>query len=247
MHEKKNRKANSINRRSFVGTTAKLVTLGTLLMPLVEACGNKKSSHTGSTGPDTTRGKVSKNISKKHPRKKWNHESLVMNTKSNVMHYPTAKVYAYYDEIKPNHLQEMSRAAWNPQSENAPKLNRQQSGNIMEILTLQELGKEINDSTLIIAIDTLSIAFGKEYEKANATNFRLHEMMLQLIALNSLIPMDQKWETFTAKVVKPAQLRKRQKWMETETSFNERIKYILDRQNDYKTRLAERARKYSFT
>ena len=245
MGEKKHRQ--TINRRNFVGNTVKLVTIGSLLLPILEACGNKKSSNTGNSGPDTTKRKGSKNFSKKHPRKKWHHESLVMNTKTSVLHFPTSRIYHYYDEIKPNHMQEISRTAWNPQSENAPRLNREQSGNIMEILTLQELGKEINDTTLIIAIDTLSIAFGKEYEKANTTNFRLHELMLQLIALNSLIPADQKWQTFSAKVVKPAQLRKRQKWMETETNFNERVKYIQDRQNDYKNRLKERAAKYSFT
>lgn len=245
MHGKKHRQ--TINRRKFVGNTVKLVALGTLLMPIVEACGNKRSSHTGTTGPDTAKGKVQKNISKKHPRKKWSHESLVMNSKTRVLHFPSSKVYTYYDEIKPTHLQEISLATWASQLQEPVRLHKEQSGNIMEILTLQELRKEVSDSTLIIAIDTLSIAFGKEYEKANMTNFRLHELMLQLIALNSKIPADQKWQTFTAKVVKPAQLRKRQKWMESETSFNERVKYILDRQTDYMTRLTERAKKYSFT
>jgi len=245
MGEKKHRQ--TINRRSFVGDTMKLVTIGSLLMPIVEACGNKKSSHTGTTGPDTTKGKASKNISKKQPRKKWSHESLVMNTKTRVIHFPTALVYTYYDEIKPGHLQKISRAAWNPNAENSPKLSREQSGNIMEILTLQELGKEINDATLIIAIDTLSIAFREEYEKANARNFRLHELMLQLVALNNAIPADLKWMTFNAKVKRPEQLRKRQDWMSTETKFTDRINYITQRRNDYISRLNKRAAKYSFT
>jgi len=65
--------------------------------------------------------------------------------------------------------------------------------------------------------------------------------------LNNTIPPANKWQAFNEKVKKPQALRKRQKWMETETNFNERIKYILDRQNDYITRLAQRALKYSFT
>ncbi len=245
MKGKKNTKPHSIDRRSFVGHTAKLIALGTLLLPVVQACNNNKSSGPTTTLPGTGKKPASKTTKK--ARKKWSHEGLVINSKTNVLHLPTSKVYHYYDEIKPNHIKEISRAAWNPQSENAARLNKQQSGNIMEILTLQELGKEISDGTLIIAIDTLSIAFGKEYEKANTTNFRLHELMLQLVALNSMIPSDQKWQTFTAKVVKPVQLRKRQKWMETETNFNERVKYITDRQNDYIARLTKRASKYSFS
>lgn len=250
MSRRRNRKPNSINRRSFVGTTVKLITLGTLLMPLVEACKNKKSSKSTLSNPE--KDKKGTTASSKKPRKKWNHEGLVINTKTNVLHLPTSKVYHYYDEIKPNHLKEISRAAWNPIAENTPKLNKQQSGNILEILTLGRLNRGINDEYLNEATDTLAIAFtdGCENSKAvnlNTTNFRLHELMLQLITLNTGILATDKWQVFNSKIKKPVALRKRQKWMETETSFNERVKYILDRQNDYMTRLTERARKYSFT
>jgi len=99
----------------------------------------------------------------------------------------------------------------------------------------------------MIDIGTWSIAFEEEYEKANFTNFRLHELMLQLVALNNLIPQSEKWVTFNAKVKKPPLLRKRQKWMETEANFNERVNYIQTRRNDYITRLNQRAKKYSFS
>jgi hypothetical protein len=242
MEGKKYNATNSANRRRFITNTIKLTVLGTIIAPLQQACNNKKSPSPDIPGKEkkkTTPGSKSK-------RKKWSHESLVMNSKTNVMHFPTAALYTYYDEIKPKHLQEMKSDEWDPGAANAPRLNKQQSGNILEILTLQGLGKDISDTNLVIAIDTLSIAFGKEYEKANMNNFRLHELMLQLVALNSSIPADQKWQTFTTKVVKPAQLRKRQKWMETESSFNERVNYIIDRKNDYIARLSKRASKYDF-
>lgn len=235
----------TINRRKFVGNTIKIVALGTLLMPLAEACGNKKSSKT-TGGHGNGKGKTSTGSSNSK-RKKWHHESLLMNTKTNVLHYPTAALYTYYDEIKPGHLKELSRETWSPNGENAPRLNKQQSGNITEILTLQGLGKNIDDNNLVVAIDTLSIAFREEYEKANNMNFRLHELMLQLIALNNMIPADQKWMTFNARVKKPGQLRKRQQWMATETNFNERVSYITQRRSEYISRLKERAAKYSFT
>ncbi len=241
MQEKKN-----INRRRFVGNAVKIVALGSLLMPLVEACGNKRSSNTGTTGADTAKNKSSKNISKKQPRKKWNHESLVMNNKTQVMHFPTSKVYSYYDPIKPNHLQEISLAAWSSQLQEPVRFNKEQSGNIIEILTMQHLRGDISDTSFVMAIDTLSVAFGNEYEKANAKNFRLHELMLQLIALNNAIPSDQKWTTFNAKIKRPEQLRKRQDWMSTESKFMERINYITQRRNDYIARLNKRATNYSF-
>ncbi len=71
--------------------------------------------------------------------------------------------------------------------------------------------------------------------------------MLQLVALNSNIPSTNKWQAFNEKLVKPQKLGKGQKWMETETGLNERIKYIQDREADYKKRLKEIASKYSVT
>lgn len=242
----------TLNRRKFVGNTVKIVTLGSLLMPLMEACNNKRSSNTGTTGTDTSTRKKTTHISKKKNRKKWSHEGLVMNTKTNVMHFPTSKVYTYYDEIKPNHLKELSIAAWNPMAETAPKLNKQQSGNILEILSLSHLKQGINDEYLNAATNTLATAFTAACENLkgtnfNRTNFRLHELMLQLIALNTGIPLIEKWQVFNSKTKRPETLRKRQQWMASETNFNERVKYILDRQTDYMNRLTERARKYPFT
>jgi hypothetical protein len=251
MQRKKNKQ--NIDRRKFVGNTVKIVTLGSLLMPLIEACNNKKTTKTGSSGTDTNTHKntgpkrKSSHPSSKKPRNKWNHESLVMNTKTKVMHLPTSKVYTYYDEIKPNHLQKLSLASWSAQLQEPSRLNKGQSGNIVEILTMQGLKGAINDTSLVIAIDTLSTAFTNEYEKANSMNFRLHELMLQLVALNNAIPADQKWITFNAKVKKPGQLRKRQEWMSTETKFTERINYIIQHKSDYFSRLNKRGAKYSFT
>ena len=71
--------------------------------------------------------------------------------------------------------------------------------------------------------------------------------MLQLVALNDNIPPSNKWQAFNEKVMRPQKLGKRQRWMEAETGFTERIKYIQDHEGDYKKRLKERASKYSFT
>jgi hypothetical protein len=69
--------------------------------------------------------------------------------------------------------------------------------------------------------------------------------MLQLIALNNSIPAGDKWNVFNTGTKRPAGLRKRQSWMENENNFNDRVKYILDRRNEYLTRLSQRAAKYS--
>jgi hypothetical protein len=251
MHGRKTNQANSMNRRNFVGTTVKLVALGTLLAPLTEACNNKKTATPKLSDPGKEK-KVPTARAAKKPRKKWNHESLLVNTKSKVMHFPTSKTYVYYDEIKTNHLQDISLATWVSQLQEPVRLHKEQSGNILEILALQHLQQGVNDEFLSAASDTLAKAFTTVGENTkgvnfNTTNFRLHELMLQLVTLNTGIPSAEKWQVFNSKIKKPPTLRKRQLWMASETNFNERVKYILEHQPDYIKRLTERARKYSFT
>lgn len=241
MPGKTHTKNNRLNRRRFLSNTIKLAVLGSLLP--AAACKNKSAKNDTTIHKKTARGS-------KRKRQKWSHEGLVMNSKTKVMHLPTSKVYVYYDEIIPKHLSAVSLVGWAAQLQEPVRLNKEQSGNILEILSLRELQAGVNDQNLVAATDTLSKAFtpacdNKKGENANLYNFRLHELMLQLLALNSSVP--DKWQAFNSKVKKPVTLRKRQKWMETETAFNERVNYIVTRQTEYLNRLTERARKYSFT
>ncbi|HEV7781933.1 MAG TPA: hypothetical protein VGO58_11750 [Chitinophagaceae bacterium] len=229
------------SRRRFINNTIKLTVLGTVLGPL-QACNNNKS--TEPSQPDIEKKKP---VASNKKRKQWTHEALVINSKTGVMHFPTSKVYRYYDEIKPAHLKPVIIGDWMNQLQEPVRLNKQQSGTIAEILTMQALKGNLTSTAFIVAVDTLSTAFQPAYEKENTLNFRLHELMLQLVTLNNAIPADQKWLTFNSKVKKPPQLRKRQKWMETESAFNERVNYILNHQDDYLVRLSNRAAKYSFS
>jgi hypothetical protein len=241
----------SFDRRRFISNTIKLAMLAGIVSPIEQACNNKSSQKPGTTDTANTKKKSTTHTAKHtSTRKKWNQEKLVMNSKTNVVHLPTSVVYVYYDEIK--HIQDMNMTNWESQVQGKVHLNKDQSGNILEILSLQKLRSEVNDDSLNNAINILSKAFGKECENSrginhNTTNYRLHELMLQLVALNSNIPATGKWNTFNEKVKKPQKIGKRQKWMETEISFNERIKYIQEREADYKKRLSQRASKYSFT
>jgi hypothetical protein len=237
--------ADQHNRRRFISQSVKLALLGTLL-PAV-AC-NNQSKNKGKDTRDTTGKKPS--ARSKRNRKKWSHEGLVMNNKSHVMHLPSSKIYHYYDEIKPKHLQELAIAGWATHLQAPNRINRSQSGIILEIFCLRHLQPGLNNETLTAAMDTLGRAFSADCNNAkdvnmNERNFRLHELMLQLIALHPGVA--DKWQAFNARVKKPASLRKRQKWMENETAFGERVKYIQERQPEYTSRLQERARKYSFT
>jgi hypothetical protein len=239
------------DRRQFIGDTFKLAILGSIFGTVEQSCNNKRKENTLPEAPAKP-GVKKIQPGKKTVRKKWSYEKLVVNSKSKVIHFPSSKIYTYYDEISPKHLQDISMAAWTTQLHDEVTLNKEQSGNILEILTMQNFSSGINGSSLNAGIDTLSKAFSKDCMNSkninsNTTNFRLHELMLQLVTLNESIPETAKWQTFNEKIKKPPLLRKRQKWMETETSFNERVRYILDRKNDYIARLLKRSSKYSIT
>jgi hypothetical protein len=228
-----------LHRRSFISKSIKLALLAGVLSPLEQAC-NTKSKKTTKKDP-----KDKSPSAKKTNRKKWNAEKLVVNTKTNVIHLPTAAFYVYYDEIKKT--KDVNIADWENQTQGV-KFNKDKSGNILEILSLQKLKKGINDSSLNSAMNVLAMAFSKDCENSkgvnsNITNYRLHELMLQIISLNNFTPF--KWKTFNDMVRIPQRLGKRQSWMANENSFNDRVKYIKDREADYKNRLLKRASKYT--
>ena len=243
---------NQFNRRRFISNTVKWAALAGLLAPLEQACGNKSQQKDKSTGNKEKDPNKKNAHTSKNNRTKWHHEGLLVNQKTNVVHLPTAATYVFYDQIAADHLQELSMNNWENQFQGKIHFNKDKSGNILEVLSLQKLRNDVNNDSLTAATNTLSKAFSKDCDNSkglnhNATNYRLHELMLQLVALNSTIPAESKWQAFNEKVKRPAKLGKRCKWMETETAFNERVKYIMDREADYKKRLNQRASKYSFT
>jgi hypothetical protein len=238
------------DRRRFIGNTIKLAVLAGIISPLEQACKNKSTQQKSTTTDSANKKNKSTAHTAKHAskRRKWNQEKLVINSKTNIVHLPTSIVYNYYDEIK--HTRDVNINNWENTVNGEVRLNKDKSGNILEILSLQKLRGEVNDDSLNNAINTLLKAFNKECENKagknnNSNNYRLHELMLQLVALNTTI--QDKWNAFNEKVKKPHKIGKRQKWMETETSFNERIKYIREREDEYKKRLSQRASKYSLT
>jgi hypothetical protein len=241
------------NRRKFIGNTLTLAVLAGIVSPLEQGCKNKSSQRTTTTDSANKNNKTKggeRTAKRQSTRRKWNQEKLVINSKTNVVHLPTAVVYHYYDPV--GRPKDVSINGWESAIQGEVHFNRDQSGNILEALALQKLRSEVNDGSLNNAITTLARAFRKDGDNKagvnlNSRNYRLHELMLQLVALNGSIPATGKWQAFNDRVKKPQKPGKRQKWMETETSFNERVKYIQEREADYKKRLSQRASKYSLT
>src|SRR6185503_922681 len=146
---------NQSGRRSFISNGIKAALLTSLLSPLEQAC-NAKSKNT--TKKKTTN--KTNTVSKNDKRKKWTAERLLINTKTNVIHLPTASFYVYYDEIK--NSKPVNISDWESQLGGQPRFNKNKSGNILEVLSLQKLRHGVSDNVLTEAAKMLALAFSDE-------------------------------------------------------------------------------------
>jgi len=232
-------KKTSSSRRQFLSTGLKLTVLSSLLLPLQKALGNgtaliSKANHS--------------------IRKFLFLDKLVLNTKTKVVHLPTNKIFSNYADIKRQKIIEFN--TWETQIKAPIHFNKEKSGIILELLALQKLNTGINDKSLTVAINALSIAFSPAYKDKdgkflNKYNFRLHDLLLQTIALNNTIPAAQKWTRFqsatgkinyTIKDIKP--LPSRMNWIKTKTDFDKQVDFILRNKTTYANRLKQRAANY---
>jgi hypothetical protein len=176
---------------------------------------------------------------------------LILNTKTKVVHLPTNKIFSSYSEIGNKHQKIINIAAWEAVVKPPVHFNKEKSGIILELLALQKLVTTVNDKSLAAAEKTLTIAFLPLYKNndnvlINKFNFRLHELLIQTIALNLSIPLLQKWARFQAATGKinygtEGKLPARMNWINNKEEFNMRIGYILKDKATYINRLKKRA------
>lgn len=178
-------------------------------------------------------------------RKSWSIESLVLNTKTNVIHYPSKKIFTYYDTISRNHIQTIPFDSWQSQIVDKKHFNVAKSGIILEKLALRELNNPISDLKIEKALKILTIAFNKQYHTKNVRNWRLYDLMIQLLAVHSAYDYYVVKKKFfsTIKLVDYKNLKgpKKNSWMRSDAGFKIKIDYIHKRIDEYKSRLEKRA------
>ena len=228
----------SSSRRRFLGNGLKLAALSGLLQPLQKAL----ASGTTVIG-----------IAKKRLDKFLSIDKLVINTKTKVVHLPSGKIFSKYPIIKRQAI--VGYNNWEIEVKPPYHFNKEKSGIILEMLALTRLAPGINDRTLTDAFRILSIAFGNAYKNKsgivlNKYKFRLHYLLLQIIALNNTFTTTQKWEKFqsaTGRINYNLQDKKplpgHMNWVKSKTEFDKRVGYILKNKQSYISRLAKRADK----
>ncbi|HKB45313.1 MAG TPA: hypothetical protein VKC90_13020 [Chitinophagaceae bacterium] len=225
----------SSSRRRFLTNGFKLTVLGSLLLPLQKTLANGKTLIT----------KTNRNINPFAFADK-----LVLNTKTKVVHLPTNKIFSSYSAIGNKNQKIINMTSWEAVVKPPLHFNKEKSGIILELLALQKLVTAVNDKTLAAAEKTLSVAFLPAYKNKdgsliNKFNFRLHELIMQSIVLNSSVSSSQRWTRFqmaTGKINYSAEdkLPARMNWITNKEEFNMRTDYILKDKTTYIDRLKKR-------
>jgi len=181
-------------------------------------------------------------------------DKLVLNIKTGVVHLPIGKIFSKYPTIRRRMI--IGSDTWETQVKAPYHLVKEKSGIILEVLTLARLAAGINDKSLNDAYRILSVAFSGTYRSKtgvsfNKYNFRLHHLLLQVIALNSTFQPALKWDKFqmaTGRINYNEQdkrpLPQFMAWVKTKTDFDKKVNYILQNRSTYTDRLAKRANRF---
>ncbi len=228
----------SSSRRRFLGNSLKLAAMTGLVLPLQKALASSTAAI---------------RIVKKRIYKFLPIDKIVLNSKTGVVHLPSGKIFSKYPIIKRQVI--FGNNDWEIQVKPPYHFNKEKSGIILEMLALTRLAPGINDKSLTDAFRILSIAFSNAYKSKsgvllNKYKFRLHYLLVQIIALNNTFIATQKWEKFqsaTGRINYNLQGEKplpgHMNWVKSKTEFDRRVGYILKNKQTYISRLAKRAGK----
>ncbi|MCW3110854.1 MAG: hypothetical protein JWQ09_5360 [Segetibacter sp.] len=241
-----NKKMDRIARRKFLYRVLPLIASSAIVFPF-------KSTFSGffnrtiSTRNNKTILKPGKR--RKRNRGNWSKENLVLNIKTNVAHYPSAKIFKYYNKIADKHISVVEFNSWKNKINSPKHFNKSKSGIIIEILALKELSIPITNDKLRQAIASVAIAFSKEYNnqqnyQMNSHNWRLYDLLLQLIVLNTSIKRELKWDNFS-KIIqlvdfKQITIPKKNNWVNSKGEFDKRVDYMNRNIAVYKKRIETR-------
>ena len=225
----------SASRRRFLSNGIKLGTFSILLLPFQKALSS---------------GIIAFNTSIDKLHKFFAIDKLVLNIKTGVVHLPIGRIFSKYPTIRRRKL--ISSTNWDVEVKSPYHFHKEKSGIILETLALTSLAGGITDQSLTDAYRILSIAFTGTYKNKtgailNKYNFRLHHLLLQVIALNSTFGAAQKWEKFqsaTGKINYNLQdkkpLPKFMGWIKNKADFDKKVNYILQNRSTYTSRLEMR-------
>lgn len=213
------------------------------LSALVASCKNKATAK----APDTATPQHPRKP-KKTPVQRGNpyagRDEMFLHTKSRTLHYPF--VFKTYGKMKEEHITAVNSADWAKQlDENGAHFARHGSALIFERLAFRKLSPALNNDNLAAASSVLARSFTADYAKQNVYNWRGYHLLFQLVALNSGVPVADKWPMFSnavkqADVSHIKKIPKRHGWIVSQQLFDQRVQYVQQHNEEYTNRLKKR-------
>lgn len=204
------------------------------------SCSSKKDSNTANNQHPRK--------PKKTPAQRGNpyagRDEMFLHNKTKTLHYPY--VFKTYDKLKEEHFTNVNTSDWEKQlDENSAHFTTEKSALIFEKLALKNLAGEINNEKLNRSAAILGRSFTTDYAKQNIHNWRGYQLLLQLIALNSSVPDNEKWTGFgnIIRDVNVSQVKKvprQNAWVTSQQLFDQRVQYIHQHSEEYMNRIKKR-------
>jgi len=159
----------------------------------------------------------------------YSEDTLIINTKSNIVHFRSKKVFTYYDKITPAHAGIVGFDDWQRfmESKNA-HFRKGKSGVILEHISLRALSAGVTIASLETAIKILSMAFSETYYLNNVTNWRVYDLLLKYLALSGK-DINESWTRFND-IIKHIdytriKIPKKNYWIRSKGEFGRRMTY----------------------
>jgi hypothetical protein len=178
---------------------------------------------------------------------------LVLNKHKKTVHLNGAKYFSEQPKFAEKNLEVVDWSSWESKVKSPVHFRKDRSGRIIEVLALRKLEGGINDKSLNAVVNTLSLAFTPAYKDnedhfVNKFNFRLHELLIKAIALNTSITVFGRWDKFQlatgkinyAMLPKGEKLPPRMNWLLSRTKFDQQVFHILAHKENYISRLKQR-------
>lgn len=202
------------------------------------ACADKAKTKTDEVDSTKTRKTTArKNNEKQKPNTS---EVLYYNQKKKVLHYPGLKEK---EELHINEQQEIKIADWEQMLDSGQaRFVKEKSGLAFEKLALRSYQANPTAENLQHSLTIVARAFSNEYAMHNRFNWRVHDLLAQLVALNDAV--GDKWNYFTTAMqgvdMTKVKVPKRMKWVQSKDLFDKKAAYIAAHKNDYLARLKSR-------
>jgi len=221
-----------ISRRELLGYG--LAALGVIWLPGTLSCNDS-----GKKDKNENKNKANQPVKTEYTK----HE-LFLHSKTQALHYPA--LFKKYPALPEKFIRKFPVSDWERLlDQEKAHFTKDRSAPIFEALALKELKNGFTDAAFSKSASVLARSFSADYAVQNKYNWRGHDLLLQLVALDGSKAAEQKYplyKTMTAAVdlASIKKIPKRNNWLLSQAEFDKRVQLILSRKEEFQQKLSKR-------